>query len=607
MQVVRLALLLLCLCLANVAQAADFKPYMTLYGTPKYTGAWTHFAYTNPDAPKGGALKTAVIGTYDSLNPFILKGQPAAGLDALGSGLVYESLMTQAQDEPFTLYPLLASGAAIAADRLSVTFRLNPAAKWADGTPVSAQDVAFTFQTLIDKGQPFYKGYYADIKNVITDGTQQVTFHFAHDQNLELPLIIAQMPILPAHIWTAPGADFTRTTLSPPMGSGPYTIAKVDAGRSITYAKRADWWGVNLPANRGRWNFKTVTFDYYKDDMVALEALFAGQYHIRQENIAKTWAKAYNVPVVTSGRIKREGIKNQRPQGIQAFIFNIRKPIFTDARVREAIGYAFDFEWSNRQFAFGSYQRSNSFFENSDLAAHMPISAAEIALLSPFRDTVPPNVFKQPFAAPVTDGSGNARANLKQAVILLEQAGYRVGPDGIRVNDKGQRLAFQIIDANPMLERWILPFLRNLRKIGIQADLRVIDPAQYQNRMQNFDFDMTSGVLAQSASPGNEQLEMWGSAAATRPGSQNYIGIQSPAVDALVQSIVHAKTRVQLQTATRALDRVLLWNHYVIPQWFVGEWRMAYWDTLQRPETLSHYTAGVVDTWWMKPPETGEK
>lgn len=597
------ALLLTCLllCAASLAHASDFKPYMTLHGTPKYASGFTHFAYTNPDAPKGGTLKLAVIGTFDSLNPFILKGQSAAGLDALGSGMVYESLMLQAQDEPFSLYPLLARDAAIDKDGLSVTFRLNKTAKWADNMPVTADDVAFTFDTLMTQGQPFYKNYYGDVQAVQIDNRDQVTFRFKHAHNRELPLILAQMPILPKHIWAAKDADFGKTSLTPPLGSGPYAITAVNAGRSITYTKRDDWWGQNLPVNRGRWNFAAVTFDYYKDDTVALEALLAGQYHVRQENIAKTWAKGYDTPVVRSGRIIRESIANQRPQGIQAFIFNTRRPVFADARVREAIGYAFDFEWSNRQFAFDSYQRSNSFFENSDLAAHAPPSTAELKLLEPFRDILPPQVFTTPYKAPVTDSSGNARANLKHAAALLDQAGYTLGPDGVRVNAAGTRLAFEIVDANPMLERWILPFIRNLKKIGVQAELRIIDPAQYQNRMQAFDFDMTSGVIPQSTSPGNEQAEYWGSTAANREGSQNYIGIQNRAVDALVQHIITAKTRDDLVTATRALDRVLLWNHYVIPQWFVGQWRLAYWATLRRPATLSHYSPGIVDTWWFAP------
>ncbi len=601
MRNVILTCLLLCLGGMSTANAAGFRPYMTLHGLPKYAAGFTHFDYTNPNAPKGGTLKLAVIGTYDSLNPFILKGQPAAGLDALGSGMVYESLMLQAQDEPFTLYPLLARDAAVADDGLSVTFRLNTSAKWADGKSVTADDVAFTYQALMRQGQPFYKNYYGDVLDVKVDAKYQVTFHFKTAQNHELPLIVAQMPIIPKHIWDRKGADFGKTTLTPPVGSGPYAITKVNPGRSITYTKRTDWWGAGLPANRGRWNFAAVNFDYYKDDTVALEALLAGQYHVRQENIAKTWAKGYDAPVVISGKIIRESVANQRPQGIQAFIFNTRRPVFADARVRDAIGYAFDFEWSNRQFAFGSYQRNNSFFENSDLAAHMPPSAAEVALLAPFRDILPPEVFTTPYVAPVTDGSGSARANLKHAAALLDQAGYKLGPDGVRVNEAGTRLSFEIIDANPMLERWILPFLRNLKKIGVEAHLRIIDPAQYQNRMQTFDFDMTSGVIPQSTSPGNEQADFWGSAAATRDGSQNYIGIQNKAVDAMIQHIITAKSREDLVTATRALDRILLWNHYVVPQWFVGQWRLAYWATLKRPETLSHYSPGIVDTWWFAP------
>jgi microcin C transport system substrate-binding protein len=581
----------------SYAQTATPEHGVALHGAPKYKKGFSHFDYVNPDAPKGGTLKSGVIGTFDSLNPFIVKGVPSAGFEILGAGLVYESLMDQSYDEPFSMYGVLAESIERPKDNSWVAFTVNSKAKWADGKPVTAEDVVFSFETLMKDGQPFFKAYYADIANVKATSDRRVIFTFKHNENKELPMIVSQLPVLPKHYWTAEGRNFAATSLSPPLGSGPYKVSHVDPGRSITFTRNDDWWGKDLGVNKGRYNFDRIVYDYYKDDSVSLEAFLAHQYDIRQENVAKIWATGYNTPAVKDGRIVRESIQNKRPQGMQAFLFNTRRPVFADPKVREALSYAFDFEWSNRQFAFNSYKRSASFFENTDLAAHMPISKAEEKLLTPFKDQLPPQVFSDAYTPPVTDGSGNARDNLKKAAQILEDAGWKLGPDGIRAKD-GVKLKFQIIDSNPMLERWCLPFMRNLKRIGVEADMRVIDQAQFVNRIQAFDFDMTNSVIAQSNSPGNEQLEFWHSTKADVPASRNYIGIKNPVVDSLVNTIIRANSREDLVTATRALDRVLLWNYYVIPQWYVDSWRLAYWSDLKRPENVSDLSPGIVDTWW---------
>ncbi len=578
---------------------------MALHGLPKYPADFTHVDYANPDAPKGGALRLDEIGTFDSLNPFIMKGTPAAGLNAMRSGLVYESLMQNSWDEPFTLYGVIAETVEIPDDRAWVAFNLRPEARWADGKPITADDVVWTFETLMEKGNPFYKSYYADVDNAVAESPSRVKFLFKVKNNAELPLIMAELAVLPKHYWTDGTRDFGQTTLEPPMGSGPYAIDKVQAGQSITYRRRTDWWGKDLPFFKGFNNFDTLTYDYYRDTNVALEAFFAGEFDVQEENTAKLWHTAYDVRPVTEGRITKEEILNARPAGMQAFIYNIRRPVFADPKVRESLAYAFDFEWSNKQFAFGTYTRTDSYFENSELAASGLPSPEELKLLEPFHGKIPEEVFTKSYAPPVTDGTGNLRDNLKKATALLEDAGWTLGTDGLRMKD-GKPLEFEILDSSPVFERWVLPFIKNLKRIGVKAHFRIVDGAQYQNRMNNFDFDMTLNSFGQSDSPGNEQRDFWSSAKARVEGSRNYIGVQDPAVDSLIESLVRAQSREDLITHTRALDRILLWNHYVIPMWHYPKWRLAYWNTVARPETLSGISPLVAQTWWALPPSSGQ-
>lgn len=583
---------------AQSDQTAPPRHGIAMHGDLKYGPDFTHFDYVNPDAPKGGALRLHAIGSFDSLNPFIVKGIPAGGLGYLGSDFIHESLMDQSNDEPFSMYGLLAESIELPEDRSWVAFNLRPEAKWADGKPVTAEDVVWTFNALLEKGSPFFKAYYGDVTKVEATSERRVLFTFAHNGNSELPLIISQMSVLPKHYWTAPGRDIGSTTLEAPPGSGPYKIGAVEAGRRIEYVRNENWWGKDLPINKGRYNFDRISYEYYRDGDVALEAFLAGEYDVREENTAKLWATAYDAPAVKDGRIIKEEIQHERPQGLQGFLYNVRRPVFADPQVREALAYAFDFEWSNKQFAYGAYKRTRSYFANSDLEARGLPEGRELEILEKFRGRVPDEVFTAAYNPPATDGSGNNRANMKKAADILEKAGYKLGADGVRVNGKGVRLEFEIIDTNPAFERWVLPFVANLKKIGVKASFRVVDPAQYQNRMNEFDYDMTIGGFAQSDSPGNEQRDFWGSEKADMPGSRNYIGIKSPVVDELVEMIIQAKSREDLVAHVHALDRILQWNYYVIPQWHIAHWRLAWAKKLNHPEHLSPISPGIADTWW---------
>ncbi|MCB1550811.1 MAG: ABC transporter substrate-binding protein [Alphaproteobacteria bacterium] len=578
------------------SHAAEPQYALSLYGDIKYAPDFTHFDYTNPDAPKGGVLKLSSIGSFDNLNPYIIKGSTADAIDALTN----PTLMAQSYDEPFTMYGYVAETVELADDRSTISFNLHPEARWDDGTKLTANDVVWTFNTLIKDGAPFYRAYYADVTNVTADNAERVTFSFAQKNNRELPLIIAQMPILPAHYWK--DKSFDKTTLEPPVAAGPYKITSVTAGRQIEFTRNADWWAKDLSINKGRYNFDKISYNYYRDQNVALEAFFAGEFDLQQENVAKLWQTAYTAPPVLDGRIIKTEIANKRPAGLQGFIYNTRRPVFSDSAVRNALAYAFDFEWENKQFAFGSYTRTRSYFENSELAATGLPTDEELAILEPFRNQIPAEVFREEYNPPKTDGSGNNRLNLKKATEILDAAGYKIAKDGIRVHEKtGTRLEFEFIDANPAFERWILPFVQNLKKIGVKANFRVVDEAQYINRMQTFDFDMTTSVIPQSNSPGNEQREFWLSEKATVSGSRNYIGVQNPVIDQLVEQIISANTREDLVAHSRALDRVLQWNYYTIPNWYYNKWRIAWWAKLDHPKTLSGLTPAITDTWWVKP------
>lgn len=586
----------LALMLSWPVMAQDATPVhgMALHGAPKYAADFQHLDYVNPDAPKGGIMRMSALGSFDSLNPYIVKGVPASGL-----GMIYESLLQQTDDEPFTAYGLLAETIEVPQDRSWIIFNLRPQAKWHDGKPVTADDVVWTFNTLTTEGQPFYKAYYHNVKSVEAVSSTKVKFTFDMANNLELPLIVGQMPVLPKHYYPDGTHKFAETTLTPPLGSGPYKVGKVSPGRTIEYDRVTDWWGKDFPINKGRYNFDKIAYEYFVDSNVLLEAFFADQFDFRQENTAKLWATAYTAPAVKDGRIVKKTIEHELPQGFQGFIYNIRRPVFKDRAVREALAYAFDFEWSNKVMAYDSYKRTRSYFSNSEMAATGTPTGRELEILEVYRDKLPAEVFTTEYNPPKTDGSGNARANLKKAADILEAAGWKVGADGIRAKD-GVKLQFEFIDNNPQFERWVMPFVKNLERIGVKANYRVVDPAQYQNRINSYDFDMTINVFGQSNSPGNEQREFWGSAVADTPGSRNLIGINDPVVDALIDQIVSAPSREELVVRTKALDRVLQWGFYAVPNWHMPAWRIAYWDRYGQPAKNPEFGLPVVETWWKK-------
>ncbi|HTK84509.1 MAG TPA: extracellular solute-binding protein, partial [Patescibacteria group bacterium] len=433
-------------------------------------------------------------------------------------------------------------------------------------------------------------------------GTLRVKFTFKHAGNTELPLILGALPVLPKHYWEMAGHNSAETTLDPPVGSGPYKVGQVKAGHSIEYVRDPNYWGAKLPINKGRWNFDRITYDYYKDGDVALEAFIGGQYDVREENNSRLWSTAYDAPPVKDGRITKAEIKNKQPQGMQAWAYNIRKPVFKDRAVREALAYAYDFEWENKQLAFGAYKRSRSYFSNSELESFGLPQGKELEILNTFKGRIPDEVFTTEYFPPKTDGTGNNRENLLKAVKILDAAGYKMHEDGVRVNEKtGQRLEFEILIYEPAFERWALPFIQNLQKIGVKVHLRSIDPSQYQNRLNNFDFDMIISSWGESNSPGNEQREFWGSDKANAPGSRNYVGIQDPVVDELIDMLVHARSREELVAYTHALDRVLQWGFYVIPQYHIDYWRIAWWKGIEKPSILSPLSPGIADTWWHTP------
>ena len=588
--------LLLATSTAACADAPVIGHGLSMYGDLKYAQDFTHFDYVNPDAPKGGALRLAAQGTFDNLNPYILKGVSAPGLS-----LTFDTLMDGSRDEAFSEYGLLAERVEMAHDRSYVVFDLRPQARFHDGVAVTADDVVFTFNTLMDKGHPFYKAYYADVKEVKAESKLRVRFTFKMAGNRELPLIIGQMPVLPKHFFA--DKDFAATTLKPVLGSGPYKVKSVEPGRKIVYERVADWWAKDLGIAKGRYNFDVISFDLYRDQAVLLQALLAGEYDLREENIAKAWTDDYKHPSIDRGYIVKAEIPHDIPTGMQGFVYNTRRAVFADPRVREALNYAFDFEWSNANFASGTYKRTDSYFENSELASTGLPQGRELEILTDlakqYPDAVPPRVFTDVYTNPKTDGDGRSvRANLLKAKALLEQAGWHVGQSGLLEKD-GQVFRFEILLSSPSFERWVLPMIGNLKKLGIVATLRTVDTAQYQNRMDSFDFDLTVGTFGQSLSPGNEQRDYWSSTKVDEKGSRNIAGIKNPAIDALIDMVINAPDRAELLQRVHALDRILLWNFYVIPQWHIDYHRVAYWNKFGQPKVPAKYGLGVADTWWI--------
>ncbi|MFK4027848.1 extracellular solute-binding protein [Stutzerimonas balearica] len=582
------------LCACTLAGAAP-RHALTLYDEPpKYPANFEHFEYANPDAPKGGVLRQAGFGSFDSLNPFINKGVSAEDI-----GLIYDTLTTNSLDEPFTVYGLLAEKIERGPKNDWVRFYLRPQARFHDGQPVTAEDVAFTFETLVSQGAPQYRAYYADVDKVVVEGKRQVRFDFKHAGNRELPMILGQLPVLPKHWWAE--RDFTSGSLEPPLGSGPYRVERVQPGRSISYARVEDYWGRDLAVNRGFYNFDRLVFDYYRDNTVALQAFKAGQFDYWLETSAKNWATAYDIPAVHEGRLIKEEIPNYNPTGMQGFIFNIRRPLLQDRRVREALALLFDFEWTNRQLFNGAYFRTHSYFDNSELASSGLPGKDELAVLEPLRGQIPDEVFEKPFELPVTDGNGIIREQQRRAYQLLTEAGWHVENDRM-VDAQGKPVKLEFLLVQSEFERVLLPYKRNLADLGIELEIRRVDVSQYVNRLRSRDFDMIVSGFGQSNSPGNEQREYWHSVSADNPGSRNFIGLKDPAIDTLVEQLIAADTRQELITHTRALDRVLLWGHYVVPNWHIKTWRVAYWNHLAHPQVTPRQDIGLM-TWWTRPEE----
>lgn len=565
---------------------------LAMHGEPAYGPDFKHFDYVNPEAPKGGRLRLAVRANgYDSFNPFVVRGIAAAGI----SSYLYETLLVSSDDEPFSAYGLIAESIETPENRSYVVYNLRPEARFHDGHPITAEDVAFTFNTLMKDGHPFYRSYYGGVEEVTVESEHRVRFDFVESNNRELPLILGQMPVLPAHYWE--DREFGDNGLTPPLGSGPYKIDEYEAGRYISFQRVDDYWGKDLPVRKGRFNFDLLRYDYFSDETVSLEAFKAGDYDFRVESSAKNWATAYTGDRFSSGQIITEAIEHERPAGMQAFIFNTRREKFADPRVREAIAHAFDFDWANRNLFHDQYTRTSSYFENSELASSGLPEGRELEILQPYRDQLPEDVFTEAYAPPSTEGDQTLRDNLRQALTLLQQAGYRV-QDGTMVHSEtGEPLSFEFLLHQKNFERIVLPFKNNLERLGMKVDVRLVDTNQYVERVQGFDFDIITQVIAQSDSPGNEQRDFWHSSVADVKGSRNYAGVSDPVVDDLVEQVIQAPNREELVHRTRALDRVLLHGHYVVPQWHLSMDRIAYWSFLERPETTPKNGVDV-NNWW---------
>ncbi len=570
---------------------------ISMHDQPKYPSTFTHFDYVSPNALKGGEIKLSSIGTYDSLNPFITKGNPASRI-----GLVYDTLTVTSQDEPFSKYGLVAEKIEYPEDRSWVIYHINPKAKFNDGVKITAKDVVFSFKTLVAKGSPVFASYYADVKDVVAIDPLKVKFTFKNTKNKELALILGEIPVLPEHYWA--NKNFDKSSLEIPVGSGPYKVKSIDAGRSITYERVKDYWGKDLPVNLGSYNFDRIIVDYYRDSTVAVEALKAKQYDFRYENSSKTWNTGYDVPAVKDGLLKKQAIRDYSPRGMQAFVMNLRKAPFDNIKFREALNYAFDFEWENKNLFFDAYTRVDSFYSNSDLASSGLPQGRELEILTQFKDQLPAVVFSTPYKNPVTDGAGNNRANLTIAKNLLTEAGYTI-VDGKLVDPvKHSPVIIEFLERDPTFERVLNPYAENLKRLGIQLNIRVVDDSQFMNRLNSHDFEMTTHSILQSLSPGNEQRDFWGSKAADVEGSYNISGIKNPVVDALVDLIISAPNRAELVARTRALDRVLLHNYYVVPHWTNLNHRLVYWDKFDQPEIAPKfdlvYESGLM-SWWINP------
>lgn len=573
---------------------------LAMHGAPREAADFTHFPYVNPDAPKGGRATFAVRGSFDSLNPLIVKGVSAEGVREY----LYESLLARAKNEPFTLYGLIAESVETPADRSFVEFTLNPNAKFSDGKPITVDDVIFSHAVLRDRGRPNHRSYYKKVAKVEKTGERKVRFTFDQSGDQEMPLIMGLMPVLPRHLLTP--ETFEKTTLEPPIGSGPYVIDKVDPGKSITYRRDPNYWGRDLPVNRGLYNFDAIRFDYYRDAGSMFEAFKSGLVQLRDEDDPTRWTEGYDFPAMRDGRVVKEALPVETPAGMAGLAFNIRRPIFADPRVRQALIRLFDFEWVNRTLYHGQYARTESYFARSELSAHgRPADATERALLAPYPEAVKPAIMDGSFSFPASDDTGQNRQGRTEALRLFEDAGYRL-KDGKLINaETGEPFVFEILAATRSQERLLLTYARALKQVGIEARIRQVDSAQYQRRKQTYDFDMIQNFWGVSLSPGNEQSFRWGSAAAVTDGSFNYPGVKSEAVDAMIEALLTAENRDDFVSAVRALDRVLLSGDYVVPLFHLPRQWVAHWRSLKRPDKTPLY-GYQIDAWWIDPSAKAE-
>jgi len=578
------------------APASEAKHGLSAFGDLAYPADFQHFKYVNPDAPKGGTFSLVGWGgvtTFDSLNNYILKGDAAQGLE-----LLFDSLMARAEDEPDAMYGLVASTAEVADDGMSVTFKLRPEARFSDRSPLTADDVVFSFDTLKTKGHPVYAQTLADVVKAEAPDPHTVRYTFKGSLIRDLPLTVAGLPILSKAYYTT--HDFAQTTLDPPLGSGQYVVGDVKQGRTITYKRNPNYWGKDLPVNRGRWNFDEIRFEYFRDRTAGMEGFKAGAYDFREEFTSKVWATEYDFPAIRAGKVKKETLPDETPSGTQGFFLNVRRDQLKDPLVRKALDLAFDFEWTNRNLFYSLYSRTQSFFENSSMKAEGEPPPPEKSLLEGLGHHVSSEALGPAYIPPVTDGSGNNRDNLQEAGKLLDQAGWTV-KDGKRVNDKGETLKLEILNFEPAFERVTAPFVKNLQLLGIDATMRMVDPAQYQRRLKSFDYDVTTERYQMRNTPGVELRSYFGADAAKLDGSLNLAGISDPAVDALIERVIAAKGRDELETAARALDRVLRAGHYWVPHWYKASNDIAYWDKFSRPDIKPRFDRGILDTWWYDP------
>ena len=582
--------LLISFLLINIDSAIAQKMHgLAMHGLPKYEDNFTHLSYVNSNAPKGGTLRFGVYGSFDNLNRVAFKGSRAAGL-----GYINDTLMRRVWDEAFTLYGLIAEYVDMPEDRSSITFYINPKARFHDDSPITREDVLFSLQTFQTKGTPNQKKTYGKITETQMIGKSGIKMIFVDNEDKELPLIVAGfLPIIPKKYYEK--IDVTKTFLDIPIGSGPYNIDKVDPGRKIIYKRVKNYWAKDLPVNRGQYNFDYLTYDYYKDSSVLLEAFKVGEYDYRREYNAKRWQTNYEFSAVDRGDVILQEMKNDRPTGMNALAMNSRKEIFKNPRVREALSYAYDHEWINKVLYDNAYTRTDSYFDNSPLASSGLPTKGELDLLNPWKNQLPEEIFTKTYKPPISDGSGMPRDNLRIAKKILEEEGWKI--ENGKLVKNGKEFIFEFLIVSPSVERLALAFQKTLETLGITMSVRTVDSSQYQARMLNYDFDMIKNSWRVSLSPGNEQQFYWGSEVGKKEGSKNYVGVDSPVVDFLIEKLIGAKTRHELTTTIHALDRVLLWGHYVIPLYHSAIDRIAYWNFLEYPDIIPLYGI-VIDSWW---------